>query len=341
MSFGRVGHSSPNRIGLTWRNERIEDFPVSVLLALALTVLADEPRPQVLVVVGAAGTSEYGEAFQKWADQWAAAAKKGNAEYVCIGREAEGKESDRDRLSAYLTRSRAGSTPLWIVLIGHGTDDGQEARFNLRGPDVTVQELAAWLAPVKRPLAVLNCASASGTFIHHLSGPNRVVVTATRSGSESNYARFGQYMAEAIGDSAADLDRDGQVSLLEAYLTASNRVGDFYRTETRLATEHPLLDDNGDKLGSPADWFQGVRAVKRSKDGTPVDGTRAHQWHLIQSERERLLPAKVLQRRDELEQSLATLRDQKDRLNEDEYYSRVEKIMVELAQLYSEIKRPQ
>jgi len=312
---------------------------VSVLIALALTVLADEPRPQVLVVVGAAGTPEYGTAFQKWADQWAAAARKGNAEYLCIGREGEGKETDRDRLSAYLTRSRTGNTPLWIVLIGHGTDDGHEARFNLRGPDVTVQELAAWLAPVKRPLAIVNCASASGTFINHLSGPNRVVVTATRSGSESNYARFGQYLSEAIGDTAADLDRDGQVSLLEAYLTASDRVREFYRTETRLATEHPLLDDNGDKLGSPADWFQGVRAVKRSKDGTPVDGTRAHQWHLIPSERERTLPASVLQRRDELELSLASLRDQKDRMNEDEYYARVEKIMTELARLYSGINR--
>lgn len=312
---------------------------MSVWLALALTVLADEPRPQVLVVVGAAGTPEYGVAFQKWADQWEAAAKKGNAEFLAVGREPEGKENDRERVSAYLTQSRTGTTPLWVVLIGHGTDDGREARFNLRGPDVTVQELAEWLAPVKRPVAVVNCASASGAFVNHLSGPTRVVVTATRSGSESNYARFGGHMAEAIGDPAADLDRDGQVSLLEAYLTAADKVREFYRSEGRLATEHPLLDDNGDKLGSPADWFQGVRAVKRAKDGAPVDGTRAHQWHLIPSERERALPADVRQRRDELELSLATLRDQKDRLGEDEYYARVEKVMVELARLYSGVKR--
>lgn len=314
---------------------------MSVLLALLVTsaVLGAE-RPQVLVVIGAEGTPEYGAEFRKWADLWQAAAKKGNAEFTCIGRDSEDKETDRDRLIAFLQRApRSGTAPLWVVLVGHGTDDGRDARFNLRGPDVTAREFAEWLGPVKRPVAVINCASASGPFVNHLSGPDRVVVTATRSGSESNYARFGGYLAAAIGDPAADLDRDGQVSLLEAYLTAADRTREFYRGEARLATEHPLLDDNGDKLGSPADWFQGVRAVKRAKDGAAVDGTRAHQWHLVPSERERALPPDVRRRRDELELALADLRDQKDRLGEDEYYSRVEKVMVELARLYAGIKR--
>ncbi|AWM36562.1 hypothetical protein C1280_05665 [Gemmata obscuriglobus] len=298
--------------------------------------LAPGDRPHVLVVVGAAGTPEYGAAFQKWADRWGAAAQKGGSEFMCIGREPEAKESDRDKLQALLARlPRAGAAPLWVVLIGHGTDDGREARFNLRGPDVTARELADWLGPVKRPVAVVNCTSASGSFVTHLSGPDRVVVTATRSGSESNYARFGEHIANAIGDPTADLDKDGQVSLLEAFLTASDRVREFYRSEGRLATEHALLDDNGDKLGSAADWFQGVRAVKRAKDGAPVDGTRAHQWHLIPSVRERALPAEVRKRRDELELALAGLRDQKGRIGEDEYYARVEKLMVELARLYA------
>ena len=91
---------------------------------------------------------------------------------------------------------------------------------------------------------------------------NRVVVTATRSGDEQNFARFGQYLAEAIADPRADLDKDGQVSLLEAFLTASSRVDEYYRTRSQLATEHALLDDNGDRLGTPADWFRGVRATE-------------------------------------------------------------------------------
>lgn len=296
--------------------------------------LTPESRPQVLVVMGAAGTEEYGKTFEKSADQWQAAAKNGGAEFVCIGREAEGKVQDRDKVRTFLTETpRSSTAPLWVVLIGHGTDDGKEARFNLRGPDVTAKELAEWLGPVKRPVAVINCASASASFINHLSGPDRVVITATRSGNESNYARFGEYMAGAIDDPTADLDKDGQVSLLEAFLTAASRVREFYRTEARLATEHPLIDDTGDKLGSPAEWFQGVRATTRAKDGTTADGLRAHQWHLVPSEREKSLPAEVRKRRDELELSLVALRDQKARLGEDEYYARVEKIMVELARL--------
>lgn len=314
---------------------------MGIFLAAGLAAFAAVPRPVVVVVIGAPGTPEYGAEFGRWADRWQAAAAKGGADFTLIGREPEGKETDRDRLRAALVRrTGAGTTPLWLVLIGHGTDDGREARFNLRGPDVTAKELAEWLAPAKRPVAAVNCASASGSFVNLLSAGDRVVVTATRSGSESNYARFGRYLSEAVADPAADLDRDGQVSLLEAFLTAAGRVGEFYKAEARLATEHPLIDDNGDKLGSPADWFEGVRAVKRAKDGAAVDGTRAHQWHLVPSDRERAIPAGVRRRRDELEQSLAALRDQKGGLGEDEYYARVEAVAVELARLYRDAERP-
>ena len=80
-------------------------------------------------------------------------------------------------------------------------------------------------------------------------------------------------------------------------LSASGRTSEFYRTRSRLATEHALLDDNGDRLGTPADWFRGVRATRRAKDGAPLDGIRAHQLHLILSDRERKLTAQVRQRR--------------------------------------------
>ena len=172
------------------------------------------------------------------------------------------------------------------MLIGHGTFDGHTAKFNLRGPDVTAEELAEWLKPLKRPLAVINCASASAPFINRLAGENRVVITATKSGDEQNFARFGQYISAAIADPAADLDKDGQVSLLEAYLTACRQVAEFYEQEARLATEHALLDDNGDGLGTPAAWFRGLRATQRAKDGAALDGTRAHQFHLVASDRE-------------------------------------------------------
>ena len=110
---------------------------------------------------------------------------------------------DRERLrTALAEKGTAGLEPLWVVLIGHGTFDGREAKFNLRGPDVTDIELAEWLKPIRRPLAIINGASASGPFLNRLSGEGRVVVTATRSGDEQNFARFGGYIAEAIADPA-------------------------------------------------------------------------------------------------------------------------------------------
>jgi hypothetical protein len=311
------------------------------LLAILLSVLtADrEVRPCVLVVVGAAGAPEYEAQFGHWADQWRAAAAKAGAHLIEIGRERGSGASDRDRLRAILTeQAKETESPLWIVLLGHGTYDGREAKFNLHGPDVTDKELSLWLAALKRPLALINCASASGPFLNRNSGANRVIVTATRSGNESNFSRFGGYLAEAISDPRADLDKDGQVSLLEAYLTASGRVAEYYRSHAQLATEHALLDDNGDALGTPADWFRGTRAVRRARDGASLDGTRAHQLYLIPSERERQLPAHMRHRRDQIELSVAALRDQKEKLGDDEYYSRLEKSMIELARLYRELQ---
>jgi hypothetical protein len=314
---------------------------MTTLLAICLCMAAagTDDRPCAVIVVGAPGTAEYEAQFQQWADLWQAAAEKASAELIRIGKAPEAGATDRERLHSVLAEKSAPSRePLWIVLIGHGTYDGREAKFNLRGPDVTDLELSQWLAPLKRPVAVLNCASASGPFLNRLSGENRIVVTATRSGHEENFARFGQYLAEAITDPGADLDKDGQVSLLEAFLTASSKVDEYYRVHSQLATEHALLDDNGDRLGTPADWFRGVRATRRAKDGAPLDGIRAHQFHLLLSDRERAMPAETRQRRNELELAIAALRDEKDNLLADEYYGRLEKLMVELARMYRDLE---
>src|SRR5213076_1421481 len=133
--------------------------------------------------------------------------------------------------------------------LGHGTFDRRSAKFNLRGADLSADELAKWLAPVHRPLVVIDAASASGPFIKALSGPDRVIVTATRSGDEQNATRFGGFLADAVSDPLADLDKDGQTSLLEAFLVAAKRVDASYTEAGLLATEHALLDDNGDGLG--------------------------------------------------------------------------------------------
>ncbi len=304
---------------------------------MTLCLVLDPPkdRPSVLVVVGAPGTDEYKAEFHRWASLWQTAAEKASAQFHEIGELAEGGTTDRQQLRATLTEQASTSfEPLWIVFIGHGTFDGRETKFNLRGPDVTDVELLDWLKPIQRPVAILNCFSASGPFLSRLSAPNRIVVTATRSGDEQNFTRFGQYLAESIADVHADLDKDEQVSLLEVFLVASNRTAEFYHSRSRLATEHALLDDNGDHLGTSADFFRGIHATKRAKDDAKPDGVRAHQLHMILSNREQHMSPEHRQRRDMLEHDVAELRSKKDKLSEDEYYTQLETIMIELAWLY-------
>ena len=306
-----------------------------VLLALSARAQTNDSRSLILVM-GAAGEPEYAEQFSSWARLWKQAAAKGGLQTSVIGEDQEKPEEDLPRLLNVLTNEVAKPAgELWLVFIGHGTYDGRSAKFNLRGPDISAVDLAAALKPCLRPLVVIQCASASGPFLNALSATNRVIITATRSGNEVNVARFGGYMARAIADPAADLDKDGQTSLLEAYLAASREVAQFYKEQGRLMTEHALLDDNGDGLGTPPDWFRGVRAVKSAANGKSVDGVRAHQLFLVRGDAERQLSPLVRARRDELEQQLSALRSQKAKLNEEEYYRRLEGILVEMAQLYA------
>ena len=222
------------------------------------------------------------------------------------------------------------------MLIGHGTYDGKDAKFNLRGPDVSDEELAAWLAPCTRPLAVINCASASAPYLTRLSGDGRVIITATRTGNEDNATRFGDHLSSAITDPSSDLDKDGQTSLLEAFLAASHRTAEFYKSEGRILTEHALLDDNGDKLGISSEFFSGLRATKGAKDGAPLDGPRARQYHLVLSPAEHAMPAERRARRDELELAIESLREKKPSMVEGDYYGRLEPLLLDLARMYTD-----
>lgn len=288
----------------------------------------------ILLVVGAAGESEFGEQFATWAARWQAAAKRAHAGIVTIGLDTNAAVADREALQKTLAGERKeGPAELWLVLLGHGTFNGREAKFNLRGPDVSSSNLVDWLKPFRRPVAIIDCSAASAPFLRNLSGTNRVIMTATRSGNEQNFAHLGRYLAESVADPAADLDKDGQTSLLEAWLMAARRTAEFYQTEGRLATEHSLLDDNGDGLGTPSDWFRGIRAVKQAKEGAALDGLRAHQFHLVRSAAEEQMPPEWRARRDALELQVAALRDRKSRMNEDEYYARLEKLVLEIARL--------
>jgi hypothetical protein len=300
----------------------------------SIAIAADPPRQTVLVVVGAEGAEEFREPFRTWAQSWRTAAEQGAAECHIIGLDPESAVPDRDQLRELLVRHGESSPePLWLVLIGHGTFNGKVARFNLRGPDISSGELAEMVKPIARPLAIMDCTSSSAPFLADLSAPGRVVITATRSGHEYNLTRFGEHLSTSINDPAADLDKDGQTSLLEAFLLASSRVQEFYASESRLATEHALLDDNGDKLGTPPDWFKGTRAVKLAKDGAQPDGRLANTFVLVRSPSEARLTPEQRARRDELEQQLAALRSRKTSLDEDEYLDLLEPLLLELGEI--------
>lgn len=301
----------------------------------AATAPAAPERATVITVVGAPGEEDFGESFHTQADLWTKACEQAGAHQIMIGLDPTSATTDYDRLKqALAAEPKEGTTELWVVLIGHGTFDSKEAKFNLRGPDVSANEFADWLKPFRRPLALIDTSASSAPFLGKLSGPNRVIVTATRSGAEQNYTRFGRYFAQALTDASGDLDKDGEVSVLEAFLSASRRTGEFYKTEGRLSTEHALIDDNGDGLGTPADWFKGTHATKRARDGAALDGARAQQFILVRSATERELSPDQRARRDELEIALAKLRDAKPKLAEADYYSRLEKVLLQLAAIY-------
>ena len=291
-----------------------------------------EVTTTVVLVVGAPGEPEYGASFADWAERWEAAAELGGANVLRVG--------DRAGLQAALAaQERAGDDPLWFVFLGHGTFDGTRAKLNLKGPDVSATELSEWLAPIERPTSVVLCSSSSGPFVNELSRPGRVVVTATKSGHQYSYSRFGEYLSHAIGAPEADLDKDDQVSLLEAFLFASAGVERFYAGESRLASEHALIDDNGDGLGTPATWFRGVRATRAAEGDRLADGTFAHRMHLVETERERAMSAEVRGRRNALEERIEELRLRKPELTEDEYYRELEQLMLRLARLYAQLEK--
>jgi hypothetical protein len=328
-----VGHAPLERFAV---KTRLNLLLIGLALVLSPARAVTNETRSLILVLGAPGEPEYEKQFDSCADLWERAATNGLLELTVIGRPAGSSADDRTQLLDALSREAAKPEgELWLVFIGHGTFDGHSAKFNLQGPDISADELAAALKPCSRSLVVIQCASASGPFLSALSGPGRVIIAATRSGYEVDATRFGGYMAKAIADPAADLDKDGQVSVLEAFLLASREVEHFYREAGRLSTEHALIDDNGDGLGTPADWFRGVRAVKSAEGGKTVDGVRAHQCALIRSAAERELSAANRARRDEIEQQLTALRLHKGSMKEEEYYNQLESILLALAKLYN------
>src|SRR5260221_3434041 len=185
-------------------------------------------QASVIVAIGAFGGDDFKGVFERWAEHWKSASAAGDAKFIEIAGAPNATDSLTRLRDAVQAEPRESAAPLWLVLLGHGTFDGKEPKFNLRGDDLAASALAEGLRPFKRPPVVVCGFSASGAFLKPLSAPDRVIVCATRSGSENNFARFGGYFSECIADPAADLDKDGETSVLEAWLAAARRTADFY-----------------------------------------------------------------------------------------------------------------
>ncbi|MFG0286673.1 MAG: hypothetical protein ACF8CQ_00770 [Rhodopirellula sp. JB044] len=305
----------------------------------------------ITLVIGAPGTSDFAEQFARWAGRWRGIAERGEIEMEVIG-ETESNKSDYEILRSRVSSWNDPGTTHWIVFIGHGTHREGESKFNLRGPDVRASELAKWLnvtqidaSELQRnaPMVIVNCSSSSGPFVNALSAPGRVVVTATASASEHNFARFGDYFSEAMLSLESDLDHDHEISVLEAFLRASKQTQRFYESEARIATEHALIDDNGDALGTRAKAFRGTRVIANAKGDTDIDGQLARRIALpmgIDGQTQPLSDAQSVTR-DRIEIQIETLRRRKHEMAEVTYYDEFELLMLELAQIYQAASQEQ
>lgn len=292
---------------------------------------------EMVLVVGAGGQEEYTKLFADWVTQWKEVARSADIELVEEIGSRESDLPDCEKLEQTLKKYQEQSdSVLWLVMLGHGTYDRGVAKFNLRGKDVEAKELNELLANVQRPVVVVNGFSSSGAFLQQLQGKNRVVITATKNGSELNFSRFGGYLAEAMLDLKADLDHDDQISLLESFLYATSKTNEFYKSDARLVTEHALLEDNQDGKGISADFFRGIRAQAKAKDGSALDGQKAHSYILMSTDQAVKLSAEKEATRDEIEKKIEELRARKSKTNVDDYYQQLEVLMVQMANLYLE-----
>ena len=224
---------------------------------------------------------------------------------------------------------------LFVLLIGHGSATGPGPRLNITGPDLTADALRDALSEIgARYTVVVNGASSSAPFIDALSGPDRVIVTATKSGAERLSTVFPGHLIEALKSKAGDLDKDGRVSVLESFVFARNRTAEWYEGQGLLATEHALLDDNGDGRGTREPGPGGT-------DGTLAG--RIYFGHGPEAIAGTVPPGgQALQARmDDLRWQIDDLRARKEHEDPGQYAARMEEMLIELARVTRQLRELQ
>ena len=309
------------------------------VLAMAAGRTVHAGERYALVVTGASGGPQYAERYDEWRSAFAQLlqGKLGYpedhvlllAEEEYAGTQKATRENVRSAIADIRKRATKDDVVL-VVLVGHGSGaDSGEGKFNLVGPDLSAREWADLLKPMPGRLVFINAASGSYPFIQELSAKNHIVITANDSGAQTYETVLPQFLVPAFSDESSDLDKNGKVSVWEAFTYASARVKSWFDQRSQLATEHPMLDDDGDGTG-------------RLIDDQSADGVLARVTYLQNDlpivdtgdpERTALLRRKV-----ELNTQLEELRARKETMMPEDYENALEKLLLELARIDRSLK---
>jgi hypothetical protein len=314
---------------------------VTACVAVFVSVLAAPAEAAdrfALVVTGASGGPQYAEKYDEWRSSFVQLLQGplGYPEdHVLVLAEEEfagAKTATRENVRAALAdlRKRVSKDDVvLVVLVGHGTGaDSGEAKFNLVGPDLGAREWADLLAPIAGRMVFINAASGSFPFIEDLAAKNRIVITANDSAAQSFETVLPQFLISAFKDEGADLDKNGRTSVWEAFVYVSARVREWFDQRAQLATEHPILDDDGDGAGRLVD--------DQGDDGMLARVTYLRADKPIQTSNPETT-ARLL-RRAQLETELEELRARKDRMRPEEYEDALEKLLLEIARIDRALK---
>lgn len=298
-----------------------------LLFGLGAAGSAHAQDVHLLVVTGVGGDEAHTANFRKWAGAVLDAAKKQgvlDANMAWYGEAAAAEKDPRvkDRSTREnvtkafgdLAQRAKPNDEIVVLLIGHGSFDGKTAAFNLPGPDLTAADYAALLDrfPTQR-VAFVNAASSSGPFVQALAGPARTIVAATRTGGERNETRFPEFFVEALSSEAADRDRNGRVSIQEAFDFTTARVKAAYEQGGHILTEHATIDDGSEGKLASAQYL----APERSRTAAAQNADPALRA--------------LLEARDALERQVNDLRLKKDQMDQDAYEKQLETLLTDLA----------
>jgi hypothetical protein len=307
------------------------------LLALLLLVALAAPAATFYVTIsGLGGEPDYDQRFKMWAQDIDSSLKKaGTPDPNVVTLIAPTREQIRTHLASLASTVKATDN-LVVVLIGHGTFDGVDYKFNLPGPDLTGAELSTLLdrVPSARQLVVVTT-SCSGGSIEFLRKPNRIVIAATKAGTEKNATIFARYWAEALRDPSADVDKNESVSALEAFRFAQRKTKEFFDTQKRLATEHSVFEDTGKGTGV---------AAAAAPDADNTEGRLAASFTVVRLGANAAAskdPAKkaLLDKKEELEQAIDQLKYEKASMNASDYKKQLTRLLLELAKTQEEIDK--